>query len=236
MATVTLGQAVRDAITSERAAARFYDRLAREAARDQETRDFFVALAGIEGEHAAALEGFGERLETDEELPQRAGDRVALVEVAPEWLLAGSRGRRIALGHAVELAIEQEACANRYYDALAAGGQGPVREFFRALARAEVGHGQELEELRAALPEEDWAELEVGEEAELEVGEEDEVDEAEAAEVEEMWEAIESAPVDDAVHEIDDLDNDELAAAVDDLLREVEAEGGAADDAEDRKG
>lgn len=137
--TLTVGQAVRNAVEAERAAAKFYRAL---AALDlsPEVESFFLAMAKQEDQHAESIEVNGKRL-VDGELPERADMAVRNVEAAPEWLVADS----ISKDSAISIARDNEYKAALFYDALADFCPEPEAEFFRQLAKTELEHAKRLE-------------------------------------------------------------------------------------------
>lgn len=137
--TLTVGQAVRNAVASERAAAQFYRAL---AALDlsPEVQGFFLDMAQQEDQHAQSIEVNGKRL-VGGELPERADMAVPSVESAPEWLVVDS----ISKDSAVSLARENEYKAALFYDALADFCPEPEADFFRQLTKTELEHAKRLE-------------------------------------------------------------------------------------------
>lgn len=95
MRTLTLQQAIRNAIEAEDSAAEFYRRMAHRTD-DPVTQKFFEDMGKVERIHADEIEGLGRSL-VEESLPETADSDVALIESAPEWMraaesLPGCRG------------------------------------------------------------------------------------------------------------------------------------------------
>jgi rubrerythrin len=140
--TITLAQAIRNAIEGEKAAEQFYLELAA-ASREEETRDLLRQIAGEEREHATSLELVGRQL-VGGMLPARADMAVAGIEHAPALL--GSRD--LGYEQALQLAVEAEESAVLFYDGLASSCSGEVAAFFIRVRGMEEGHA---ERVRAAL-------------------------------------------------------------------------------------
>lgn len=136
---INVGQAVRNAIDAERAAARFYRALAA-LDLEPEVRGFFLEMAAQEDQHAKAIETNGKRL-IDGELPARADMDVRSVETAPEWMAVETISKQNAVG----IAHENELKASLFYDSLADFCSEPEAEFFRQLAQTELEHAKRLE-------------------------------------------------------------------------------------------
>jgi rubrerythrin len=137
--TITVGQAVRNAVAAERAAAKFYRALSALDLSDP-VRDFFLEMAEQEDQHAAAIEANGKRL-AGGELPERADMEVKAVETAPEWLVSDS----ISPEQALQLAKDNEYKASLFYDTLADFCPEPEAAFFRQLADTEIEHAKRLD-------------------------------------------------------------------------------------------
>ena len=145
--TITLGQAIRNAIEGEKAAERFYLELAA-VAREADTRDFLRHVAGEEREHASRLELVARQL-VDGALPERADMPVGGIEHAPG--LVGSKDLEFA--QALALAIEAEDSAVLYYDGLASSCTGEVAAFFMSVRGMEERHAARIRAvLRAGGP------------------------------------------------------------------------------------
>ncbi len=139
--SVTLQQAVRNAVESERASAKFYRAL---AALDlpAEVRVFFEEMAVQEDHHAAAIQKEGQRLVGDD-LPKDADANVGAVETAPDWLVVET----ISAAQALQIALENEQKASLYYDAIADHCPEPEARFFRMLSETEEEHARKLDRL-----------------------------------------------------------------------------------------
>jgi rubrerythrin len=150
----TLAQAVRDAIEAERAAERFYRGVA-EGAAEAVARRFLLNLAEEERAHAEKIArnapvppaGATDTFEAPPELeasgPTPELELVDLVETAPGWRHADD----VAMGQALELAIEGEDHAHLYYAALADSCQGALARFFDEMAKEEEAHAARLREM-----------------------------------------------------------------------------------------
>ena len=141
--TITIGQALRNAIEAERAAARFYDRLVAKAA-DATTRHFFEEMAQQERDHARAVEEMAGQIGNGE-LPTRPDTAVSTVETAPAWAEVDS----LDLDQALELALESENNAVLYYDAMADYCELGAKSFFERMVAREEEHARRLSELIA---------------------------------------------------------------------------------------
>lgn len=140
--SLSIPQAIRNAVASEEAAAKFYRAL---AALDVDTgvRAFLEEMAAQEDRHAAAIEEAGKRL-VGGELPTYADMKVESVEAAPDWKIADT----ITWEQAVQLARENEYNACLYYDSVADACPEPEASFFRQLAHTEEEHAHKLERMR----------------------------------------------------------------------------------------
>jgi rubrerythrin len=140
---LTLGQAMRNAIEAENAAARFYALLA-QSTQDADAKTFLEQMAVQERHHAKSVADVA-----DVQLPSNVTGRVELVETAPEWAYLDD----ITYGQALEVALEAERHAHLFYDAVAEAAKGEVADFFRALARQELDHVEALEKrIRGSTP------------------------------------------------------------------------------------
>ena len=144
MAKLTLGQAVRNCITVEKAAERFYRNLAAET-KEEGVKAFLVDMAGQEREHAAAIEKFGQ--EQAARLPTYADRELEIVEAAPGW----AEVEDLSLEQAFDVAIECEGHAALYYDIIADQTEGDVSKFYRMLSKTEEKHIENLQERRAGM-------------------------------------------------------------------------------------
>lgn len=141
----TIEQALRNAIETERAAARFYSGLLPKAA-DEQTREFFQKMVKDEEAHAEAIERMGQRLGS-KELPERPDHNIALVESCPGW----GEVESIDLTQALTVAIEAENHAALFYDALADSVSGELALFFKDLTEMEIAHAKRLDAMLGAL-------------------------------------------------------------------------------------
>ena len=139
MPTISLEQALRNAIEAEDASHRFYTLLA-ECTEDDEVRTFLRQMASDEAAHKARIEQLATEA-TDRPLPNIPDDNVELVETRAEW----SESTRLELDEAVRMAIEAEEFAALYYDAIASScGDDKLREVFLTLAATEERHAERL--------------------------------------------------------------------------------------------
>lgn len=146
MSTITLEQAIRDAIEVERSAAAFYEVLSANTD-DVEAREFLARMVAEEKAHERSIAEMGRKL-TSGDLPARASDNCELVETAPDWAWAEGLDYRGALA----VALEAERHAALFYDAVADGFSEPrIRQFFDTLARTEEAHVAALEVRLQAL-------------------------------------------------------------------------------------
>ncbi len=139
--TISIGQAMRNAIEAERAAARFYDRLVGRAG-DAEGKKFFQEMADQERDHADAIAEMAGKIGSDE-LPTRADTRVDMVETVPGWAEVDN----ITIDQALELALDAENGAALYYDALADFCEPGAKAFFARMVAAEEAHATQIREL-----------------------------------------------------------------------------------------
>ncbi len=137
---ITFGQAIRNAVVIEQAAASFYRKLVSQTV-DQKTIDFLEEMARQEDDHAEQIAKVAERLDAGE-LPVNANDQVQGVETAPEWGMV----ENLQLEQALTLAIEGENNAALYYDAMADFAAGEVADFFNDLVKTEQHHAELLRE------------------------------------------------------------------------------------------
>ncbi len=138
METVTLGQAIRNAIAVEKGAKKFYDRLVHNS-KDPEVQAFFENIASQEQEHVDWITEMAEKLDAGD-LPQRPDSKVHGVERAPGWCDVDD----IDLAEAVSLALEAENSAALYYDAMSDMTQGAARDLFLKLTKIEEQHAEVL--------------------------------------------------------------------------------------------
>lgn len=145
MTTMSLGQAVRNAIETENAAERFYAKLATRADAG-DARRFLEDMSVQEGEHAASLERLAARLE--EEAPAHADVDLGVVEAGPSWLGDASVG----FNEALTVAVENERRAHETYMRFSTSCEAPsVQRFFAEMAEAEQRHADQLSDLLAAV-------------------------------------------------------------------------------------
>lgn len=135
---ITFGQAIRNAVAIEQAAARFYRKLVAQAA-DQKTVEFLEEMARQEDQHAEQIAKVAQQLDAGE-LPINPDDKVHGVETAPEW----GAVEHLKLEQALNLAIEGENSAALYYDAMADFASGEVADFFNDLVKTEQHHAELL--------------------------------------------------------------------------------------------
>lgn len=145
--SITLEQAIRDAITVERAAAWFYEKLSAKA-QDEQTRQLLLSMCQQEKEHAEAIARMARQLKPGE-LPSRPSQGVFRTETAPSWLYAED----ISFVEALRIALEGELSAALYYDAIADSFEGSSETFFRELSRTEEDHARQLREVLEGLGE-----------------------------------------------------------------------------------
>ncbi len=132
--SITLDQALRNAVEAERGASRFYTFIAQNTS-DPDAQKFLREMAAEEKKHAEAIEELGRKL-IDGELPLRADAFVAMQETAPGWRFAED----ISLIEALQIAAEAEQGAMMYYDMLADCFPEPHKQVFLGLVKAEEGH------------------------------------------------------------------------------------------------
>jgi rubrerythrin len=141
--SITLAQAIKNAIAAEHAAEKFYLGLA-ESCADDKGRAMLREIAAQERGHAAGLEAMAQRLVSGQ-LPERADDLVRGIETAPGAV--GAEG--LGLTEALELAIDAENSAILYYDALATTSAGEASAFFERMGKEEEGHAAAIRALLA---------------------------------------------------------------------------------------
>jgi rubrerythrin len=138
MTSIKASQAIRNAIESECASARFYDLLA-ERTPFPEARSFLRDMVAAELRHGAEIEGLGNLFE-DERLPVYPDRDVSMVETAPGWGGAAS----LTFADAITIAVAAEQNAAIYYSALANQLPAPARDVFLRIARVEEQHAATL--------------------------------------------------------------------------------------------
>ena len=141
--SITLAQAIKNAIAAEQSAERFYLRLAAGCAEDK-GRAIFEGIAAQERAHAATLEALAAKLVAGQ-LPERADALVAGIETAP----AGTDAEALDLIDALEIAVDAENSAILYYDALAATSTGEASTFFEQMGKEEEGHAAAIRAMLA---------------------------------------------------------------------------------------
>jgi len=141
--SVTLAQAITNAIAAEHAAEKFYLRLASGCA-DEKGRRILADIAAQERGHAVALESLAANLVAGK-LPERADVLIRGIETAP----AGSDAEGLGLAEALEIAMEAENSAILYYDALATTSTGETASFFERMGKEEEGHAAAIRGLLA---------------------------------------------------------------------------------------
>ncbi len=144
--SISLAQAIKNAIAAEHAAEQFYLRLA-EGCADEKGRAILRDIAAQERGHAAGLESMAARLLAGQ-LPERADELVRGIETAP----AGASAEGLGFVEALEIAIEAENSAILYYDALATTSTGDASQFFEHMGKEEEGHAASIRALLALAP------------------------------------------------------------------------------------
>ena len=139
--SITLAQAMKNAIAAEHAAEQFYLGLA-ESCADEKGRALLRDIAAQERSHAAGLEAMAQRL-VNGQLPERADALVRGIETTPGAV--GAEG--LGLTEALELAIDAENSAILYYDALATTSTGDASAFFERMGKEEEGHAAAIRAL-----------------------------------------------------------------------------------------
>jgi rubrerythrin len=143
--SITLGQAIKNAIAAEHAAEQFYLRLA-DGCVDEKGRAILRDIAAQERGHAATLEGLAAKLVAGQ-LPERADELVRGIETAP----AGAGAEGLGFSAALQIAIEAENSAILYYDALATTSTGEASKFFEDMGKDEEGHAAAIRALLALV-------------------------------------------------------------------------------------
>ena len=136
--SITLAQAIKNAIAAEQSAEKFYLRLA-EGCPDDNGRNILVSIAAQERGHAATLEKLASQLVAGQ-LPERADALIDGIETAP----AGEEPHNLELTQALEIAIDAENSAILYYDALASTSTGEAAAFFAQMGKEEEGHADAI--------------------------------------------------------------------------------------------
>jgi rubrerythrin len=143
--SVTLAQAIKNAIAAEQAAERFYLRLASGCA-DEKGRKILTDIAAQERNHAAILETLAGKLVAGQ-LPERADALFHGIESAP----AGDNSANLGLSEALEIAMDAENSAILYYDALATTSTGEASAFFEQMGKEEEGHAAAIRSMLADI-------------------------------------------------------------------------------------
>jgi rubrerythrin len=138
MAQIKISQALRNAIESECASARFYALLA-ERTPFADARTFLRGMVAAELDHGTKIEGLA-KLFGDDRLPEYPDRDVSIVETAPDWSGVDS----VTFAQAIAIAIAAEHNAASYYGALAEQLPAPARDAFLGLALAEQDHAATL--------------------------------------------------------------------------------------------
>jgi rubrerythrin len=143
--SITLGQAIKNAIAAEESAEKFYLDLAAGCA-EEKGRVIFERIAAEEREHAVTLQSLAAKLVAGQ-LPERADALVHGIETAP----AGSNRSDLKLVEALEIAIDAENSAILYYDALASTSSGEASTFFSQMREEEEGHASSIRDMLAQI-------------------------------------------------------------------------------------
>jgi rubrerythrin len=143
--SITLAQAIGNAIAAEQAAEKFYLSLAARCA-DEQGRKVITEIAAQERDHAARLEGVAARLLAGQ-LPEHADAFVHHIESAP----IGASPEGLGLEDALEIAIDAENNSILYYDALASTATGEAAIFFDHVGKEEEAHAAAVRGLLAKV-------------------------------------------------------------------------------------
>jgi rubrerythrin len=142
-ATISLEQALRNAIEAEDASARYYTLLA-ESAGDEGSRALLEEMAHDETMHKDQIGKLAREM-TDRPLPNIPDDSCELVETRAEW----AHAEKIDRNDALRIAIEAEEFAALYYDAIASTFEpGATQKLFETLARTEEQHAKRLRAIK----------------------------------------------------------------------------------------
>lgn len=143
MPTISLGQALRNAIESEKAANSFYSLLA-ESTADREATSFLESMAKEEALHAKQIEELAKKTLPDITIANLPDDNTELVETMPGWADTDD----IDVAHALQVALDAENYAALYYDTLADSFEpGPSQELFRTISKTEEKHAENLRKM-----------------------------------------------------------------------------------------
>lgn len=143
--SITLAQAIKNAIAAEESAEKFYLNLAAGCA-EKKGRAIFEEIAAQERHHAVTLQSLAAKLVAGQ-LPERADALVHGIETAP----AGSHREDLDLIEALEIAIDAENSAILYYDAMASTSSGEASTFFQQMLKEEEGHASSIRDMLAQL-------------------------------------------------------------------------------------
>jgi len=145
---VTIEEAIRNAIETERFSAYYYDQLSL-ITEDRRARGFLMKIAAQERRHAAKVERLGLML-ADRELVRQACVDVSLAETTcSSW----DGEETITYHKALEIALETKNNVERFYRTLAGLLRGEVVALFTVLADDEREQIQALERfMRTATP------------------------------------------------------------------------------------
>jgi rubrerythrin len=145
MPEITLAQAVRNAIEGEYYAARFYNMLARDNEDDRAAR-FFSKIADQEVHHAQQIEAMGDLMGASE-LPASPN-----IDVAGIGTVRSAEGRTdLTYGDALEIALQAERNAMRFYALMAELFEGDASLLFDTISRAEAEHAEDIETIMEHL-------------------------------------------------------------------------------------
>ena len=145
--SISLAQAIKNAIAAEQSAQKFYLRLAAGCA-DEKGRKILANIAAEECGHSATLQSLAAKLVAGA-LPDRADALVHGIETAP----AGDHSENLKLVDALEIAIDAENSAILYYDALATTSTGEASAFFERMGKEEEGHAAAIRALLTEIGE-----------------------------------------------------------------------------------
>jgi len=141
VASITVSQAIRNAIESEKSAGDFYRSLVPRA-RDPNTAQLLEAMSRDEEAHARQLVRLAESLAATP-LPPAADDLAHLVESTPPL----SSGAGVSFVKALYLALDAEHHAAHFYTVVADATSGGVSTLFNRLAAIERLHAEKLERI-----------------------------------------------------------------------------------------
>lgn len=147
--TFTIGQVLRNLIEIERASARFYAALSKRCLNPR-AKAFLQGMIEVEELHAAQIDSLGRNLERGP-LPEVANLEVKDIETPPSW----PAPIYINLDTALELALQAERRAARYYRTVAGCFQGEQAAFLEDMAETEDQHARSIEDLLRGLRDED---------------------------------------------------------------------------------